>query len=86
MNESCPVCKADLDQEPGFYWGAMFVSYALMVAFSFINFIIFYFMFGWLSTEFMIVNTVLMCLVVPPVFRLSRTLWLYMFGKVKPVC
>ncbi len=81
MNECCSACNATLEQEPGFYWGAMFVSYALMVAFSFIDFVVFYLLFGWLSTPFMIVNTFLMLLIIPPVFRLSRTLWIYFFGK-----
>ena len=29
MNERCPCCHLDFQQEPGFYWGAMYVSYAL---------------------------------------------------------
>src|SRR4051812_45612708 len=31
MNEKCPHCGIRLEPEPGFYQGAMFVSYALAV-------------------------------------------------------
>ncbi len=29
MNKECTSCHLDFAKEPGFYWGAMFVSYAL---------------------------------------------------------
>lgn len=31
MNEECPVCGLHFEIEPGFFWGAMYVSYALTV-------------------------------------------------------
>src|SRR5438045_6134383 len=31
MNSTCPHCNASLIPEPGFYFGAMFVSYAINV-------------------------------------------------------
>lgn len=32
VNENCSVCKRKLSIEPGFYYGAMYVAYALAVA------------------------------------------------------
>src|SRR3546814_16604797 len=32
MNKNCPVCNLQFEIEPGFYWGAMYFSYALNVA------------------------------------------------------
>ena len=32
MNKECPVCKQDFVIEPGFYFGATYVSYAFMLA------------------------------------------------------
>src|SRR3546814_4037395 len=32
MNKNCPVCNLQFEIEPGFYWGAMYLSYALNVA------------------------------------------------------
>lgn len=32
MNKRCPVCHIQFEIEPGFFWGAMYFSYALNVA------------------------------------------------------
>ena len=32
MPKECPNCKQDFEIEPGFYYGAMYVSYALTIA------------------------------------------------------
>lgn len=32
MNERCPVCNLRYEIEPGFFWAAMYVSYAFNVA------------------------------------------------------
>jgi uncharacterized protein (DUF983 family) len=32
MFNECPVCKLHFEIEPGFYWGAMYVSYAISCA------------------------------------------------------
>jgi uncharacterized protein (DUF983 family) len=32
MEAICPVCKLKFEIEPGFFWGAMYVSYAFSVA------------------------------------------------------
>jgi len=34
VHERCPVCHRKLTKEVGFYWGALFVSYALSIGFS----------------------------------------------------
>ena len=31
MKSHCPVCNLQFEVEPGFFWGAMYVSYALTV-------------------------------------------------------
>lgn len=32
MHEHCPVCNVKFEPEIGFYWGAMYISYAISVA------------------------------------------------------
>ena len=81
MSENCPGCQFNVSQEPGFYWGAMYVSYGLSVGFSIVYFSVFYCFFGWLSDAFIITNTVLLILIIPLVFRYARVIWLYLFGK-----
>ena len=36
MNKKCPECNEDLEREPGFYYGAMFISYIISGFFSLI--------------------------------------------------
>ena len=38
LHETCPACHRKYEMEPGFYYGAMFVSYALSIAFSLLAF------------------------------------------------
>lgn len=81
MPENCPVCNLSLDQEPGFYWGAMYVSYGLTVALSFVSFVGVYLVWGWLTWQYLIINTILLLLTLPLIFRYSRVIWLYLFGR-----
>jgi uncharacterized protein (DUF983 family) len=85
MPDQCSVCKLDFLQELGFYWGAMYVSYGLTVAFSFFNFIFTYLLWGWLTWQFIIGNTLVLILTLPVMFRCSRVIWLYLFGRYKTV-
>src|SRR5262245_31214554 len=83
MNTQCPKCLASFEPEPGFYLGAMFVSYAFTVAIMF---------FVWLALYVTIrpstsiyIYTFLACVVIatPFSFRYSRLAWLYWFGGHK---
>jgi uncharacterized protein (DUF983 family) len=85
MPEQCSVCKLDFVQELGFYWGAMYVSYGLTVAFSFFNFMFTYLIWGWLTWQFIIGNTLVLILTLPVMFRYSRVIWLYLFGRYRTV-
>ena len=44
MNETCPHCEVRLEPEPGFYQGAMYVSYAITIAcIVVVSFILYFF-------------------------------------------
>ena len=65
--------------EPAFYFGALYVSYAITVAVCIITFIISKLLIGLpILTSFVIVFIVLI-LFVPINLRLSRILWISMF-------
>jgi hypothetical protein len=81
MHEKCDRCNADFQQEPGFYWGSFYVSYALTLGFSAIVFLALYLIWGWLTWEYLITNTLLMLLFLPLFIRYSRAIWLYLFMK-----
>ncbi len=80
MNKNCPHCGADLEPEPGFYFGAMFVSYALSVGIFIMVGVILYLFFRPSDTVYLICIIVAAVLFTPFSFRYSRVLFLYWFG------
>jgi len=81
MYDTCPNCGTRYKIEPSFFYGAMYVSYGLGVAFAVAAFIIAYFFIGLdrLNTFFVIVGTLVFFL--PVIARLSRNIWLNFFFK-----
>jgi uncharacterized protein (DUF983 family) len=78
-HSNCPVCNTSFEKEPGFYTGAMYISYSLNVAFIVVSFVI---AVGFL--DFDPVN--LLYFVVPSLvfltpffFRISRRIWINLF-------
>jgi uncharacterized protein (DUF983 family) len=87
MNEKCPHCGIRLEPEPGFYQGAMFVSYAFAVGFIVVIGIILYYLFNDPSEwTYIGVCTAVILLMVPLNYRYSRIVFLYFFGgpRYKP--
>ncbi|MGV3586852.1 MAG: DUF983 domain-containing protein [Adhaeribacter sp.] len=84
MYEYCPVCKFRYEVELGFYWGAMYISYA----FSVVNVVIvgvslFYLANDpplWVYGSVIIAVTVLLTTFL---FRYARVVMLYLFGSVR---
>ncbi len=81
MHERCPNCKTKFKIEPSFFYGAMYVSYAVGVAVAVAAFIIAYFFIGLnrLYTFFVITGTLVLLL--PYILRISRNIWINMFFK-----
>jgi hypothetical protein len=85
MNEKCLICNYNFFPENGFYWGAMFVSYGLA---SLEGFLVILACFWYGNELFDYTNLVIiiafMVILFPFNFRLSRIIWLYIFGnKIK---
>lgn len=84
MNRECPVCGLLLEPEPGFYQGAMYVSYAFTLVFiTLISFILYFF--AGDPSEWVYIGVVIavMLALVPFNYRYSRILFLYLFGGNK---
>ncbi len=86
MDKSCKVCGEKYEREPGFYFGAMFVSYALNVA---------WFVAAWVATLVLIPeeeNLLLIASIIvgfglvmaPLTYRLSRLIWINIFVHYEP--
>ena len=79
INENCSHCGTKYRMEPSFFYGSMYVSYALGVAFSVAAFIVSYVIFevsiAWAFTSIILTLIVLM----PVIMRLSRNIWINLF-------
>lgn len=76
MHEQCPNCGQALVPEPGFYTGAMYVSYAFQVAIIVAVIVATYLLeidgsigwyIGWIAG--------LIVALLPIIYRLSRSIW-----------
>jgi len=76
MHRKCPNCSQHLEPEPGFYTGAMYVSYALQVGIIFAV-IIFTTLLGFDASLGWYIGWIagLVILLFPIVYRLSRSVW-----------
>lgn len=82
MHNQCPYCEVTFEPEPGFYFGAMFVSYALSVVLFAVIGISLYVLGNpadWVYLSAIILGAVLFT---PFSFRYSRILFLYSFGGI----
>ena len=84
MHEHCPVCNLRYEIEPGFFWAAMYVSYAFNVAELVIT--------GIIASQFLGEKEIwwLIAVVLSPIFilmpfnfRYSRVLLLHFLSPVK---
>jgi ribosomal protein S27AE len=85
MPKQCPKCKQAFFLEPGFYFGAMYVSYGLSVLIGLIAFVIASVLFKLSLNNASIVTTLVLLLVLPYEIRLSRAIWLALFYKEKKI-
>lgn len=83
MPSECPACHQTYEPEPGFYYGAMYISYAFSVAMLLFVGIGTYFL-GHDPDAWVYVTNVLIAnlLLLPFSYRASRGLMLYLFGGV----
>lgn len=85
MFNNCPVCHVQFEVEPGFFWGAMYVSYAITCAIMLVV--------GgavFISTNadagfwtYIIPIFLVMFVSIPFTYRYARVLMLYLFSPIK---
>ncbi len=89
MHETCSCCNEKYEKEPGGYYGAMYVSYALMVGWFVICWACDSFLIHSETATFLLFVISSIVLFMPITFRISRLLWLNFFikfDKTKSVC
>ena len=84
MNENCSHCGLKYQMEPSFFYGAMYVSYALNVALSVAVFVIsFLFLNLNLKTTFVAI-ILINILLFPFVLRWARNIYINIFISYEP--
>ena len=79
MHERCSHCDTKYKIEPSFFYGAMYVSYAVGIAFAVAAFVISFFVFkAGVNTIFIsIIGTLIVFF--PIILRVSRNIWINLF-------
>jgi uncharacterized protein (DUF983 family) len=84
MNERCTSCGHKYEIETGFFYGAMYVAYALTVAISVATFILTYLIYPETPYWVYIINILAVLVLLAPVtFRGGRLIWINFFSSYK---
>lgn len=82
MNEECPVCHLHFEVEPGFFIGAMYITYAFNVAIMVTVGIALYVLNNPDIWVYLVTVSAISLLLLPFSFRYSRILFLHLFGGI----
>ena len=83
IHAQCTECDLQYEREPGFFYGAMYVSYAFSVGVLLITTLVIYQLFPKAELATYIISvSVISFLTYPVNFRYSRILFLHLFGGV----
>jgi|SRR5690554_1715133 len=79
MHERCSHCNTKYKIEPSFFYGAMYVSYGVGIAFAVAAFVITFLFFGGglMASFYAIIGTLIVFM--PVIMRLSRNIWINIF-------
>ncbi|QWX83113.1 DUF983 domain-containing protein [Cellulophaga sp. HaHaR_3_176] len=84
MHERCSHCNTKYKIEPSFFYGAMYVSYGLGIAFAVAAFVIsFLILKSSLKVSFIAIMGTLIFFM-PIIMRISRNIWINMFMSYDP--
>lgn len=81
MHEYCSHCGFKIMIEPAFFYGAMYVSYAVGTAIATAAFVIAFFFLGLNINYTFIAITLSLIITFPYILRISRNIWLNIFVR-----
>ena len=92
MPEHCPTCGLKFNKEPGFFYGAMYVGYGISVAYLVAFYVAMLVPVSYTHLTLVLLNDfevetyllsaiISLFLLTPVIFRVSRSIWLFMFEK-----
>ena len=78
----CKNCKLKFEMEPGFWFGAMYISYALSILISIVIWFFLNYFFSKIDISYQIsVIAVVLLFLSPVTYFLSRLMWINIFVK-----
>ena len=84
MNDRCPDCGLHFNREPGYFLGAMYISYALGLALVFAFGAILWVLTHWRFNKVVIWAVLFFMPFAPMLTLLSRVLWIYLDQTIDP--
>jgi uncharacterized protein (DUF983 family) len=84
MHERCSVCHLRYEREPGYFLGAMYISYGLGLPVVALFALLIWAATGWWITKDVILAVFLFLPLAPAITFLSRVLWIYLDQKFDP--
>ena len=84
MHERCSHCGLKYKIEPSFFYGSMYVSYGVGIAFAVAAFVISYLFVGMNLVNTFIAIVATLVVFMPIIIRLSRNIWINFFIKYEP--
>jgi hypothetical protein len=85
VKENCPHCGLKYSKEPGFFYGAMYVAYAMGVATFVTLWVSFNLFFDNVSIGWQIGSIVASIIILSPaIYAYSKIIWSNMFVKYDP--
>ncbi|OLC94115.1 MAG: DUF983 domain-containing protein [Acidobacteria bacterium] len=84
MFERCPVCDLRFEREPGYFLGAMYISFVLGLSVVALIAAVLWVVTGWGFTKDTIWAVVLFLPLTPMITLFARVLWIYLDQTVDP--
>lgn len=80
MYDRCETCNYSFDREPGYFLGAMYISYGIAVFFCILTFLIFHFGFPSLPLIYTPIAIIAVMLIIAKKnYKISRIIYIHLF-------
>lgn len=80
----CNTCGQSFFLEPGFYYGAMYMSYMFSVGLALPQFLLYYAVFDFSFRNSLLILVLILLLLTPYIYKISRALWINFFVHYQP--
>lgn len=83
MPDHCPVCGQDFEMEPGFYSGALWTSYPIVIFLFIVLGVLMKAIFDPAFLTIFLVVSAIVLMLQPVIMRLGRAIWINLFVKFR---